>query len=161
MTATDVDIYKKDITAFIYESVKMSNFKENYQMGQAEQKCNELYAYLVEEKAFAIGAFDEDCIVGFLWAYEFPFRDDINRLYVSIVHVKHECRNRHIGSYMLEKIETIASEKKYDAIYLHAEASNVKACQFYSRMQFERERIQFVKRIDGTLDKTHVEDSNL
>lgn len=136
---------KDRIITFIYESVTMCSFQEEYNEMQAEEKYEELYKYIQQEKAIVLGAFDNEQMVGFLWAYGYPFREDTNRLYISIVHVEEEYRNQHIGEKMLKQIERIATEKKYDAIFLHAEAKNEKACRFYERMDYVKERIQFVK----------------
>lgn len=150
MTADDLSIYKNDIALFIYESVRMSNYEDGYCLCQAEQKCDELHGYLMSDRAIIVGAFEDNCMLGFLWAYEYPFREDKNRLYVSIVHVKEKYRNQHIGARLLEKIETVAKERNFDAIYLHAEASNVRACRFYEHMQYSCERVQLVKQLNDT-----------
>lgn len=147
MTFEDVLMYKDSIKIFIYESVKMSNYEESYTIDQAIEKTNELYDYVYNNKAIVIGAFYESILIGFLWAYEYPFREDSNRLYISIVHVLEEYRNMHIGAELLSCVENIAKNKGYDKLFLHAEATNDKACRFYQSNKYEKERIQYVKSI--------------
>lgn len=139
--------YKDAVTKFIYESVTMSDYEDSYGIQDARKKHSELEEYLNDNKAIVLGAIAENELVGLLWAYTYPFREDINRLYVSVLHVREDYRGRHIGSQLLETIERIAKEKHYDAIYLHAEAANSGACRFYKRQQYISERIQYVKQI--------------
>ena len=146
----DLEIAEKyidDIAYFIYESVKMSAFEDSYCIDDAQQKANELRVYLKKDKAIVLGAFHESDLVGFLWAYEYPFREDQNRLYVSVLHVKAEYRNKHIGQYLLDEIESIARKNEYTSVFLHAEAENIGAVRFYGRMNYQSERIQFVKKL--------------
>ena len=78
MTSVEINDYKSEISSFIYESIVLCNFEENYQRQQAEERCNELYNYLLAGKAIVLGAFDENEMVGFLWAYAQSFREDVN-----------------------------------------------------------------------------------
>ncbi len=144
----DVLRYKEEISGFIYESVKMSNYEESYTMDLANKKTNELCDYIQNNEAIVLGAFAKDKIIGFLWAYKYPFREDTNRLYISIVHVLTEFRNLHIGTGLIGCIEKIARENGFDRMYLHAEACNSKACRFYERNGFFNERIQYFKEIN-------------
>lgn len=148
MLLDDVQKYKNEIRDFIYDSVKMSNYEESYTKEKAFEKAEELSDYVRDEKAIVLGAFYKESLIGFLWAYAFPFREDINRLYVSIVHVLDEYRNMHIGAELLTQIENLARMRGYDKIFLHAEATNKRACDFYESNNYAKERIQYVKKID-------------
>lgn len=143
----DVQKYIVDIKDFIYESVKMSNYEDSYSIDQAAEKANELCGYVRDDKAIVLGAFYEESMVGFLQAYSYPFREDANRLYIGIVHVLDEYRNIHIGAELLSTIESVAKIKGYNRLFLHAEATNDKACRFYEKNNFNKERIQYVKDI--------------
>ena len=92
------------------------------------------------------GAFYNEIIVGFIWAYPHQFREE-NRMYVSEIRVKEEYRSRGIGKSLLKTVESIAKEKGFPAIYLHAEANNQDARRFYVNCQYKEERIQFRKEI--------------
>lgn len=146
LTIRDISIYKKDISEYVYESVKGANYEESYTREQAAEKTEELYAYAEADKAIALGAFDENKMVGFLWAYAYPFREDKNRLYVSILHVNAAYRNQRIGTKLIRTIEEIAKDCGYGGIYLHTEASNDGARRFYENMGYVKERIQYVKK---------------
>ncbi|KAI4443525.1 GNAT family N-acetyltransferase [Schaedlerella arabinosiphila] len=149
LSSEDVFVNKRKIKAFVYESVKMSAYEASYSYDEAEQKVKELQTYIEQDSAIALGAFGDKGMTGFLWAYKYPYREDTNRLYISILHVSEEYRNMEIGTELIRKIESIAKEKGIDGVYLHAEATNNGACKFYEKMGFKRERIQFVKKYTG------------
>lgn len=151
LTIENISEYKGEIAEFVYESVKMSSHEDTYTRGQAEKKTQELYSYVKIKKAIALGAFDGTNLIGALWAYEYPFREDTNRLYISILHVKEGYRGNKIGSKLVNKMESIAKDSGYGGIFLHAEASNDGACRFYEKMQYMRERIQYVKKATNNI----------
>ena len=148
MTVEDVLKYKENLSNFIYDSVKMSKFEESYTKEQAVVKVSELYGYIETNRAIALGAFLDSDMVGFLWAYSYPFREDSNRFYISILHVLDNYRGFHIGKKLLDCIELIAKDRSVKKLYLHAEASNTRACKFYEENYFSKERIQYVKELD-------------
>ena len=86
-------------------------------------------------------------LVGFLWAYEHAYREDIHRFYVSILHVQKEYRSFGIGKELMNKVENEAISKGYSSVYLHAEVTNDKGIRFYNRNGYETERVQLVKRL--------------
>ncbi len=147
--AKDCEKYQKELTYYIYESVKNAAFEESYVEEQAYQKYQELHDYLDQEKAIVFGAFEEQRLIGFLWSYPYPFRDDKKRLYVSILHIDSEFRNKHYGEELLKKMEDVAVDLGFQAIYLHAEAQNQGALRFYERAGYKKERIQLVKQVSS------------
>lgn len=149
----DCEKYQKEITCYIYESVKNAAFEESFVVEQASQKYQELLDYIGKEKTIIFGAFEEQKLIGFLWAYPYPFRDDKERLYVSILHVDSKYRNKHYGESLLRKVEDAAARLGYGAVYLHVEAQNQGALRFYDRAGYKKERIQLVKQISVIKEK--------
>lgn len=147
MTVKDCEYYQQELTDYIFESAAMCAYEESFRREDAVCKYRELKKYLEEGKAISYGAIEGGRCIGFVWAYEYPFRDDSNRLYVSILHVGQEKRGFGIGRQLLSHLETEASQRGYHAIYLHAEADNKGALNFYRRERFGAERIQLVKKI--------------
>lgn len=137
--------YKKEIVRFIYESVKNTSYEESYLYADAEAKYEDLLSYMEEGNAIVCGAVAGDELIGFVWGYEYPFRDDKFRLYVSILHVDERFRGGGVGRSLLAEIEESAKMKGCRSVFLHAEAFNTGAIQFYERMGFQAERVQLVK----------------
>lgn len=141
----DCDDYNIQLVQYYFESVTMSAYEENYSKLDAEKKISELKMYLEMNQAIVFGAFDDSKLIGFVWAYKFPFREDVNRLYISVVHVDSLYRNQGIGKQFIQSIELEAKKLGIETIFLHAEATNDRACKFYEREGFSKERIQYVR----------------
>ncbi len=141
-------LYQSKLSDYIYQSVRNSHYMDSFAQKDAESKCAELKEYLKDNKAVCYGAFDEEQLIGFIWAYEFPFRDDKKRLYISIIHVDVEYRGQHIGSQLIEKVQEYAERNNYNALFLHTEAHNTNAQCFYKSIGFKLERLQLAKKIE-------------
>ena len=140
--------YHDILATYIFQSVKNSMYEEKYSMQDANRKCEELWRYLGSCKAIVFGAFDDKELIGFVWAYEYPYRDDTSRVYVSILHVDECYRGKSIGKQLLYAIEEEAKRRGFRSIFLHAEAKNEGAIRFYNREGYRRERVQLVKMIN-------------
>ena len=83
-------------------------------------------------------------LVGFLWAYENLFREEV-RVYVSEIHVDVTYRNRGIGKRLLSAVEGLARQQGYGALYIHAEGDNEKVIRLYQNEGYKIERVQLRK----------------
>lgn len=147
LSVRDCESYQEELIGYILESMALCAYEASFTQEDAVYKYNELKKYLEENEAISYGAVEGEHLSGFVWAYEYPFRDDSNRLYVSILHVGKEKRGFGIGRQLLSHLESEARQRGYNAIYLHAEAHNKGALSFYEREQYRAERVQLVKKI--------------
>lgn len=142
--------YERKIKTIIFESVHNSHYMDSFTMECAEKKYCELKEYLRANQAIVYGIITNDGLSGFIWGYEFPFRDDKKRIYISVIYIDKDYRGNHLGAKLLEKVHEYAKEHEYSAIFLHTEAHNLNAQCFYRMMGFKLERIQLVKNLDET-----------
>ena len=149
--------YKERLIQYIFESFKNTMYMESYSYKDAESKYEDLLLYTTEKKAIVYGAVEENELIGFIWAYKYPFRDDQSRLYISFRHIDEKYRNMHIGRQLLYEVENYAKKIEMHTIYLHAEACNTGAVKFYQRNGYDVERIQLVKK---NLEEWKGEESN-
>lgn len=133
------------IKQFMYESASAASCNQSHYYADTENKFASYLQYLKDGKAIAYGAIEDGNLVGIAWAYEYPFRHDKKRIYVSLLHVKQEYRRRRIGSDLLKAVETEALQQNYHAIFLHTEGTNSDAIRFYGREGYSLERVQMVK----------------
>lgn len=138
--------HKKNIVRFIYESVKNTSYEDSYLPSDAESKYEDMLSHMAKGNAVVFGAIADEEMIGFIWGYEYPFRDDKSRLYVSVLHVDERFRGRKVGKNLLSEIEGLAKNLGYHSVFLHAEAFNSGAIRFYDRMGYQAERIQLVKK---------------
>lgn len=146
LNAETVRQYRKEIAQFYYGNMKTWSSIENCSFDQAYEKIGDLIAHLNTNTCIAYGAFEEREIVGYIWAYPHPFREE-RRMYISECSVKVEYRSRGIGKTMMMLIEKKAKEEGFPALYLHAEADSPDAVRFYESNGYSKERIQFRKEI--------------
>ena len=144
LTAEKAEAYRKEIAQFYYENAISCSCLDHYTYDAAYDKMGSLIDHLRDDTAVVFGAFHDEEIVGFVWAYTHQFREE-NRMYVNEIHVKEEYRNRGIGSQLLKLVEDKATEQKLGALYLHVEANNPTAVRVYQKCGYSIERIQLKK----------------
>lgn len=146
LSSKDVKKYFEKISQYIYESNMMCDYIKTYSIDDARMKTTEMEKYVANGRAIVVGAIEDEKMVGFIWSYKYPYREDFNRLYASIVHVDKEYRRQSIGAGLISKLEQEAIKLGIKKIYLHSEATS-KSVDFYEREGFEKERIQLVKEL--------------
>ena len=100
--------------------------------------------YVTDGSAMVFGMFDSMEMIGFVWAYEHPFREEI-RVYVNEIHVDEPYRNRGVGKLLLQAVERMAKERGIRALYIHAEGNNDGAIRLYQNEGYKVERVQLRK----------------
>lgn len=138
--------YKERLTRFYYSNIKSCSFMDSFTYKDAEQKIDGLIEHVSNGSAIVYGVFDSENLIGYVWAYEHPFREEV-RIYVNEIHVAEAYRNRGIGKQLLHAIECLAKERGYGALYIHAEGNNDGAIRLYQNEGYEIERIQLRKEL--------------
>lgn len=138
--------YKERLTSFYYSNIKSCSFMYSFTYKEAERKIEGLIEHVSNGSAMVYGVFDSDELIGYVWAYEHTFREEI-RIYVNEIHVDETYRNRGIGKQLLSSVENLAKSKGYGALYIHAEGDNDGAIRLYQKEGYEIERIQLRKRL--------------
>lgn len=146
LNAENVQQYRCEIAQFYYGNMQTWSCLERCSFDEAYEKIGDLIGHLNTNTCVAYGAFDDNEIVGYIWAYPHPFREE-ERMYINEMSVKKEYRRRGIGKRMIGLIEEKAKELGLPALYFHAEASSLDAICFHESMGYTQERIQFRKEI--------------
>lgn len=146
ITVEIAERYREQLAQLYFDNVRSNAFYSHYTYDEAYEKINDLIGHRRENTAVVFGAFEDEELIAFIWAYAHQFREE-NRMYVSEIRVKEEYRKRGIGSQMLRLVEDKAEKMGLGAIYLHAEANNPDAVRFYKTSGYCEERIQFRKAI--------------
>lgn len=146
LTVEKAEKNKEKLARFYYENVKSCSCMERFSLDDAFVKMGSLISHISDHTAIAYGAFDRHELVGFIWAYSYPFREE-QRIYVNEIRVMNEYRNQGIGAELLRVIEERTKAMGIRTIYLHAEASNSEAINFYKSNGYEEERVQLKKEV--------------
>lgn len=146
ITVEMAERYREQIAQLYFDNVRSNAFHSHYTYPEAYEKMQSLIGHLKNNTATVFGAFEGEELVAFIWSYVHQFREE-NRMYVSEIRVKEECRRRGIGKELLGLVEEKARELGLGAIYLHAEAGNIDARKLYEACGYCEERIQMRKEI--------------
>lgn len=143
-------LFQEKIIDLLYKSFKEDVDLESSDLEIANSSFNRLYIHLREKSSVCYGAFENDKLIGLIWACKQPFRDEKNRLYIELLFVEEEYRGRHIGRELVEVVFEYAKVHRYNALYFNVDADNVNAIRFFKSFGFELERIQLVKTVDAS-----------
>lgn len=136
--------YKERLTSFYYLNIKSCSFMDGFSYEDAGQKIDALIEHVSNGSAMVYGVFDNEDLIGYTWAYEHAFREEI-RIYVNEIHVIEVYRNKGIGKQLLHAVENMAKERGYDALFIHAEGDNDGAIRLYQNEGYVKERVQLRK----------------
>jgi ribosomal protein S18 acetylase RimI-like enzyme len=112
-------------------------------------KARELLPYLESAKAVLFGAFDQNKLIGFLWAYPRVFLEE-SRLYINAMIVAEQYRGQGIGKLLVLELEKYARREKIPAIDVQTASFKIDAIDFYRKLGFEHERVQMRKSISAS-----------
>ena len=146
LSPDNVQQYRNEIAQFYYQNIRTCSCFEHYSFEESYEKIGDLINHLSSNTCSAYGAFEGDEIIGYIWAYLHPFREE-TRMYINEIRVKEEYRNRGIGKELMRMVEERAKELNLPALYLHAEATNPDAIRLYESIGYKTERIQLRKDI--------------
>ena len=138
--------YKKEITEFYYENLRLCSCLEHFSYEEAEIKIEGFINHLKNNTCVGYGLFQDDEICGFIWAYPHQFREE-NRMYINEIRIKDEYRGKGYGKALLKLVEEKAKEMGIGALYIHAEADNPGAIGLYETAGFIVERVQLRKEV--------------
>ena len=137
---------KKVLIDMLRENLEI-NFpdRRNFE-GYAEDSYEKMKAYLLSAEAILIGAFEEDKLIGFLWAYE---KEIIGEKSIHIGHivVMKNVRSSGIGTKLISFLEVLAVNKDIHKIDLITTLQNKKTVEFYKARGYSEVRVQFEKEI--------------
>lgn len=138
--------YKNDILRLLAEnySINLGNHMNVTEV--AEKKYEELIGFEADGSAILYGAFKDNVMLGFMWAYvRGVFGQD--RIHLEHIIVDKTARRQGVGKKLLEKLNEEALEKKIDIIELFTTLNNKNAVSFYENNEYEKVRVLMEKRV--------------
>ena len=149
-----LDIKKLDINLIVKSKERIKQYldiclKENVPNitdEDVEKYFSNMEKFTEEGSAIVIGAFWDNVLVGFQWAYEVEYGGE-KRLHSSFDCVDPQFQRRKIGTQMMEKLEEIARNKGITSIEAMCTAANKKAVEYHLNNGFEIERYKVVKKL--------------
>lgn len=114
---------------------------------KCEEKIEDVYKnmkiFIKDGSAILLGAFEENKIIGFIWAYEIREKT----YHINYFAVDENKRSLGIGQKLLDKLYEIAKENNIENIELLVEANNIKAIKKYKSNEFQEKYIKMEKKL--------------
>lgn len=135
----DADKYKEELINLLEDNLNINLPSNANNKARAVELWKNLKKFLENNTAIAIGSFQNDKILGFLWAYE---RGDFEKeLFITQLVVTQKERNQGLGKKLMNNFIKIAEEMKIKKITLIATADNEQAVTYYKKCGFYVERV--------------------
>lgn len=143
----DILIYR-DSMHKLFKKCMIDNFKNQIISDDyISSKLDELQKYIIEGKAYCIGAFIDDNFIGFVWFFKvLNFNEE--RIHLNQIIVDEKYQNQGIGKKLLKEVYKYAKDCNISIVELFATKENDKVTKFYDNSGFEPERIKYLKHID-------------
>lgn len=136
--------HKNRLTDFYYSNIQSCSHLDGFTYEDAESKIEGMIEHVKDDSAFVLGVFDKELLIGFVWAYKHPFREE-ERMYINEIRVDDLYRGRNVGKQLLSAVEKLARRQGVSTVYLHAEGDNDGAIRLYEKVGYVIERLQFRK----------------
>lgn len=146
LTINDVEKYKEEIKNMLKQSFEKSFPESSLDNTSFDNRIESLKLYINEEKALVYGSKSGKSLAGFVWFFE---KDTPKGKLIHINHfvVDENFRGLGVGSALWNKVESYANEREIEEIELLVTKSNVDAVNFYTKRNFEVERLVMKKRL--------------
>lgn len=113
-----------------------------------KKKLLSLVRNLQESSAYALGAFNDGALAGFLWAYEIEQPESCRALHIAYISVAENSRRQGIGKALLEAAMKIARELNCSSVELCVDSRNHEARELYESYSFKIEKLLMRAAID-------------
>jgi ribosomal protein S18 acetylase RimI-like enzyme len=130
----------------VYENYKINFPHLDGLVKYAEKSYEDMIQFELDNSAVLIGAFYNDTIIGFLWAYGRNVLGE-NRIHLSHVIIESEYRGCGIGSMLLTKLESLSMDAGVCKIELITTKENIRTLEFYNAKGFNVVRVQLEKEL--------------
>ncbi len=145
ITIEDLETYERDIKIYIREVLE-NNFSEEIEESQVQEVYNNMITFTKDKSAIILGAYDNEVLMGFLWAYRRTINSQ-KRYHINYFVVSSEKRSMGIGRGMFQELLNIGKNESIEAVELMVTATNEKARKFYNQCGFDIERVSLCKRL--------------
>lgn len=134
--------YKEDFKKYIL-FVLEENFNGDLTY-EANRSIENMESFINDESAYVIGAFDEEKLVGFIWAYKKMFNKK-EKIHISYLFVDSNFRRQGIATKLFECIVEYAHDNNIKELDLMVTSDNKNAINFYEKLGFSIERLNLCK----------------
>lgn len=143
------DIKEDDIITQKNEILKL--FELLFAEDEKKEKISKMYYENMHEfckdgSAILLGAFCENVLVGFHWAYEISWGEH-KRIHSYFIAVNKKYQSMSIGTALQKELEKVASAREIYTIDTNCEKENIQSYRYHLKQGFEVESYRMVKNL--------------
>ncbi|AQU80224.1 GNAT family N-acetyltransferase [Planococcus faecalis] len=151
MNTKDLSDNKNVIIELLEDNMKL-NFPTLRQFTDyAIKGFSDMVKYKKNDTAILVGAFNENGLVGFIWAHKRELFGE-KRLHIGHIIVNTQIRSKGVGSRLISFLENFSESENIMKIELNTTISNENTMKFYKSKGYSTVRVQFEKELGGTSD---------
>lgn len=141
---------KEDLIELLEDNLKINLPNMDNLTKYAVDSYDDMLRFKKNDSAILIGAFDNEKIIGFLWAHKREFLGD-SRVHIGHIVVNSKVRSGGIGTKLLKYLEDYSIRENIKKIDLMATLANENTMKFYKANGFSIVRVQLEKEL-GDID---------
>lgn len=119
----------------LFKCCKESSTKQVYPEQFYQKKIDELFAYMLNERAYLFAALDAGEMIGFLWACELN-TDQVRRFHVLYAAISEARQSKGVGQQLFAAAEQIAKELVCAVIDLNVHITNERAQKLFKNLGY-------------------------
>lgn len=125
----------------LMEVVLSDNITQNYPPNQAEVYVEKIGGYIEDGSAIVSGAFDNDKLIGFSWAYELSIFGE-RRVHIDMIGVNQEYRKQGVARNMVDIQIEETKKRNINILEAMTTKANLNSYNWFYSMGFKDERIK-------------------
>lgn len=143
LTIDDVKKHKKELIYMLKQSFGSSFPGQEFSNNSFEKRIESLENFLKEKKAIIYGCEKTDELIGFIWF----FGKDTKTIHINHFVVDERFRRLGVGKLLWDQVEKYAIDENLVDIELLVTTENESAVNFYTKRNFEIDRLVMKKRL--------------
>jgi diamine N-acetyltransferase len=135
----DIELILKFMNSYYeYEGLSFDKRRKTKTVKQLLKNPSIGRLYLIEVDGIAIGYF---CLI-YGYSLEYDGRD----VFLDEIYIDRNYRRKGIGSFVMNKIDSISRKEKLRAIHLTVYKHNIKAYSFYKKNEYQDQKIRLLSK---------------
>ena len=147
LSSNDI-LHCKDEVVFLMKMVLADNIPQSYPDDLAEQYVDKMPRYIEDGSAIIVGAFYENKLIGFSWAYELLIFQE-RRIHIDMIGVDPEFRSKGIATRMVDIQIEEAKKRDISIIEAMTTRNNENSYNWFHSMGFVDERVKVKLELNG------------
>lgn len=143
LTVEDVENNKEELINLMEITLK-ENITQNYPQTLSAEYVEKIPGYIIDKSAIVIGAFSNDCLVGFIWGYVTKIFDE-TRVHSYMGAVNPNYRGNGIAKRLMELQFEEAKKRGIYLVEAMVTASNEAAHKWHLKTGFVDDRVKMLK----------------